>query len=134
MKTDCPEKLPGYIKKSFSMFFGGGEIWFEHLDGIYSYEDLVLKKLDADTAFFTRPSKPSLICFNLDETNITENIINAIVDKLLNSSKVFTRVCFVGVDRRSRKSLCKLLAGKTFALDFIDDFEKAKIWLVSEQR
>ncbi len=134
IKTDNPEKLPGYIKRSFSMFFGGGEIWFEHLDGIYIYEDLVLKKLNEDSKSFSRPSKPSLICFNLDDTQITENIISTIADKLMNTEKVFTRVCFVGTDRKSRKAINKILTGRKFALDFIDDFEKAKEWLVSEQR
>ena len=29
------EELPGVRKKSFIFPFAGGEIWFEHLDGIY---------------------------------------------------------------------------------------------------
>ena len=40
--------LPGYHKKSFAMPFGGGEIWFEHLDGMYSYTDLAIQKLAQD--------------------------------------------------------------------------------------
>lgn len=40
--------LPGLTKKSFSMFFGGGEIWFEHLDGIYEHTDLAIEKLEND--------------------------------------------------------------------------------------
>ena len=38
-----PRDLPGFRKKSFAMYFRGGEIWFEHLDGIYEYEALVLE-------------------------------------------------------------------------------------------
>lgn len=36
----------GLKKKSFSMFFGGGEIWFEHLDGMYGYTDLAIEKFE----------------------------------------------------------------------------------------
>ncbi len=31
----CGRELPGFRKKSFVLHYGGGEIWFEHLDGIY---------------------------------------------------------------------------------------------------
>ena len=127
-----PEELPGYKKKSFKMAFGGGEIWFEHLDGIYNFEESVLNKLEDDGKVFCRPSMPSLICFNLDETEITERIMAAISDKLLNNSKRFTRVCFVGADRTSAKKLKKTLMYNGFALHFTNDFEKAKEWLVSE--
>lgn len=34
-----PEKLPGVRKKSFVLPFKGGEIWFEHLDGMYQYTE-----------------------------------------------------------------------------------------------
>lgn len=38
-KSGCadknPEELSGVRKKSFLLPFAGGEIWFEHLDGIY---------------------------------------------------------------------------------------------------
>ena len=40
MQTD----LPGLAKKSFSMFFGGGEIWFDDVlirkDGIFVLPEL----------------------------------------------------------------------------------------------
>lgn len=128
-----PEELPGYKKQSFKMAFGGGEIWFEHLDGIYNFEELVLNKLENDSKTFCRPSMPSVICFNLDETAISKRIITAVADKLLGANKRFTRVCFVGADRAAAKSLKKALEYNGFALHFTNDFEKAKEWLVSEK-
>ena len=128
-----PEELPGYKKQSFKMAFGGGEIWFEHLDGIYDFEESVLNKLENDSKTFCRPSMPSIICFNLDETAITERIVAAISDTLLNKQKRFTRVCFVGADRAAAKKLKKALMYNGFALHFTNDFEKAKEWLVSEK-
>lgn len=126
------EELPGVKKKSFSMYFGGSEIWFEHLDGIYSYTDTALEKLEKDYPSFRKPSGPSLIAINLDETEINDRLISAIAEKLMNGGKRFTRVVFVGTDSYSKRKIKKSLAGSGFALSFINDFEKAKEWLVSE--
>lgn len=46
-------ELPGFRKKSFVLHFGGGEIWFEHMDGIYQYTELAIEKLCADSDFFS---------------------------------------------------------------------------------
>ena len=62
-----PEELSGVKKKSFILPYAGGEIWFEHLDGIYQYTELAIQKLRADTAVFCRPSSPGYITFVLDE-------------------------------------------------------------------
>lgn len=126
------EELPGVKKKSFSMYFGGSEIWFEHLDGIYSFTDIAIEKLEKDHLSFKRPSAPSLIAINLDETEINDRLIAAIANKLLNGGKRFTRVVFVGTDSYSKRKIKTALAASSFALSFINDFEKAKEWLVSE--
>lgn len=66
--SDCtcktPEELPGVKKESFVLPFAGGEIWFEHLDGIYQYTDLAVQKLRADAEIFRRPSSPGYITFD----------------------------------------------------------------------
>ena len=127
-----PRDLPGFRKKSFALPFGGGEIWFEHLDGIYEYEELVLEKLSGDIPIFCRPSKTSVIGFVLDETVVTDKICSAIVNALINTAKRFTRVCFIGSDKKTAKRLKKELFAHGFAVSFINDFEKAKEWLISE--
>lgn len=126
------KEFAGINKKSFSMFFGGGEIWFEHLDGVYEYTNLAIEKLENDYQQFKRPSKPSLIAINLDETVVDDALIGAIAEKLLNSDKRFTRVVFVGVDKKVKRKIENVLEGASFALDFINDFEKAKEWLVGK--
>lgn len=127
------EELPGVKKESFSMFFGGGEIWFEHLDGIYDYTELALEKLERDYLQFKRPSLPSLVAINLDETLINDALIQSLSDKLLNKAKRFTRVVFVGVDRKAKQKITEQISGAGFAYAFINDFEQAKKWLVSER-
>lgn len=122
----------GINKKSFSMFFGGGEIWFEHLDGMYQYTNLAIEKLESDYQQFKRPSMPSLIAINLDETFVDNGLICAIAGKLLNSDKRFTRVVFVGVKKSVSRKIKNALGEGNFALAFINDFEKAKEWLVEK--
>ena len=128
-----PEELPGVKKKSFSLPFNGGEIWFEHLDGMYQYSDLVFEKLKNDSTVFLLPSKPSAIGFVLDETLITQKIVNEIADLLCGKSKTFMRVCFIGTNRKIKNALCSALYNRAdFEISFINDFEKAKEWLIKK--
>lgn len=128
-----PDELPGVRKKSFILPFAGGEIWFEHLDGIYQHTELAIQKLRADTAVFRRPSAPGYITFVLDETRITEELITEIADALITPGKRFMRVAFVGADRLSCKRLKKILCGHGFAIRFFDGIEPAKEWLLDER-
>ena len=122
----------GINKKSFSMFFGGGEIWFEHLDGLYGYTNLAIEKFEKDYQECKRPSLPSLIAINLDETEVNDRLVHAVTEKLLHGEKRFTRVVFVGVNRTEKRNIKQLLREAPFACNFINDFEKAKEWLVCE--
>ncbi len=131
--TVAPETLPGVKKQSFVLPFGGGDIWFEHLDGMYQYTDLVLAKLEKDSHTFLLPSKPSHIGFVLDETCVTDAVVEEIVRLLCDTQKTFMRVCFIGTDRSMQKRFCAALRNRSrFAFAFINDFEKAKEWLISE--
>lgn len=125
-------QLPGFLKKSFVLNFAGGEIWFEHLDGIYEHEALVLEKLNADSRRFLRPSSPAFVGFVLDETTLTPAISDRIVQLLTESGKRFMRVAFIGVGRREWRTLRRDLIGKGFAIEAFYDFEAAKEWLVAE--
>lgn len=126
-------ELPGLKKKSFSMFFGGGEIWFEHLDGIYAHPELAIEKLMNDSKQFCRPSLPSLIAVNVDETVVTDELIEAISDRLQNGCKRFTRVAIVGADKMAVRKFRRAFQEAGFALYFTNDFERAKEWLVGEK-
>lgn len=120
----------GKDKKSFCMAFGGAEIWFEHLDGLFLHTSLAVEKLEHDYVEFKRPSMPSLLAINLEETNVNDKLIGAITEKLLHGEKRFTRVIFVGVNGAVRRKIRKLLKEAAFVFDFTNDFERAKEWLV----
>jgi hypothetical protein len=128
--------LPGTNKKSFAMYFGGGEIWFEHLDGMYSFTDKVIHKFIDDTQNVTKPSAPSLIAINLDETVVNEKIIALITDTYIKNSRYIHKVVFVGLYSCSQKLMKKAFKKREgeyeFAVNYINDFEKAKEWLVGK--
>lgn len=128
-----PDELPGVKKKSFILPYAGGEIWFEHLDGIYQYTGLAIKKLRCDIATFRRPSSPGYITFVLDETIITDELITDITDSLITPGKRFMRAAFVGADSLSRMKLKKLLCGHGFEIKFFDGIEPAKEWILDER-
>ena len=133
--SDCsePESLPGVKKKSFVLPYGGGEIWFEHLDGMYQFTDLVLAKLENDSHFFLLPSKPAHISFVLDETLITKAVVDEIARLLCDTPKKYMRVCFIGTDRKIQGLFRRALRGRSrFAFSFFFDFDMAKEWPVSE--
>lgn len=128
-----PEELAGVKKRSFVLPFAGGEIWFEHLDGMYQYTELAVRKLRADAAEFCRPSSTGHIAFVLDETTVTDELISEIAAALIGSGKRFMRAAFVGADGLSRKKLKKELYGHGFAIRFFDGIEPAKEWLMDER-
>lgn len=126
------EELAGYKKKSFALPYNGGEIWFEHLDGLYGFEELVLEKLSRDAEIFSRPSSPAFACFALDETEVTEKIINAVKRAICESGKRFLKIAFVGLDRKSVRKFKKELAGNGFEMNFLGGLEDAKEWLLAK--
>ena len=128
-----PEMLPGVKKPSFVLPFGGGEIWFEHLDGMGSHTELVLDKLRRESRSFLLPSRPAQIGFVLTETCVTQALADEIAALLCGGQKPFRRVCFIGTDWKTRRMLRDALQNRArFALAFIDDFELAMAWMVSE--
>lgn len=124
------ENLPGYKTKSFTLYYNGGEIWFEHLDGIYDYEELVLKKLSCDIPKFTRPSSSSFICFVLDETTVTETVSRAVKSALTETNKKYMKVAFCGLDNKWKSNFKKEFKYANFAVGFFDGLEDAKMWLI----
>ncbi|RZT02011.1 hypothetical protein [Cuneatibacter caecimuris] len=70
----------GVNKLYTKTFFNGGEIWIEHLDGIYEYTNLAIEKFQNDYKQLKRPSMSSLIAINHDETAFDAGLMNVIVE------------------------------------------------------
>ena len=117
-------------KRSFELNYGGGTIWCEHLDGMGDLELEVIDKFKADLPKLQRPSVSSRMIIDLDETVITENIKNVIVNGLCDGSKQFKKIAFVGVDIKHRAKFGAIHARNGAIVKFLDDYEKAKEWVL----
>lgn len=120
----------GIDKKSFSLPFNGGEIFCEHLDGMNSNITSALSKFESDKKLIKRPSTSSFLAINLDETEVDDNLFNAVLNFLLSKEKKFRKVAFIGISKKYKKEFSKQLQGCGFEFAFIDDFQKAKEWLL----
>lgn len=120
------------VRKSFSAPHNNGYIWAENLDSLYDFTDVVESKFLEDMITIKRPSSPSAIAFNLNQTTVTENIATLIVDNLINAGNSVRRVCFVGLDKESLKIMKRVFKNYrvSFEFNFFDDFVKAKDWLI----
>ncbi len=120
------------IRNSFILPFSGCEIWCEELDCLNIYTDVVIDKFLKDMVTIRKPSTPSLIAIHLNETLVEASLANIIVSELKKSENSIQKVVLVGLDRTSQKLMKSLMetVGVSFAYAFINDYEKAKEWLV----
>ena len=120
----------GLKKKSFSMFFNGGEIWFEHLDSLYDQTELIKQKFTQDLLEIQRPSTSSFIAVILNESNIDGEILDLIINEFSNLNKQLRKVVFIGLTMKMKRYVKKRSAYTNFLIICMDDLEKAKEWLV----
>lgn len=120
----------GLKKKSFSMFFNGGEIWFEHLDSLYDQTELIKQKFTQDLLEIQRPSTSSFIAVILNESNINGEILDLIINEFSNLNKQLRKVVFIGLTMKMKRYVKKRSTHTNFLIICMDDLEKAKEWLV----
>ncbi len=121
----------GLNKKSFSLFFNGGEVWCEHLDSLYGKRELLKEKFKEDLIEISRPSTSSFIAVVLDDSDIDREALEWIVDSFVMLEKPLRKVVFVGLDLKMKHYIKKKKADISFMMTCIDDLEKAKEWLIS---
>ena len=121
----------GLRKKSFDLYYNGGSIWCDHLDGMGELKEQVIEKFLGDKKSFCRPSMTSFLIINLDETVIDTDIISRIVETITGTPKRFMKIAFVGVKKIADKNDFRVISHmKGCPLEFFDDFEKAKQWVL----
>jgi hypothetical protein len=120
----------GLNKKSFSLYYNGGEIWCEHLDSLCKEKELLKQKFKQDLIQISRPSMTSLIAVNLDETEVDQEIVDLIINSFIQMNKPLRKVVFVGLNLRMRSYVKKRNRESSFEMICINDFEKAKAWLI----
>lgn len=133
MKKILKENL--IIRNSFKLPFSGGEIWGEELDGLNIYTDVVIDKFLRDMVTIRKTSSPGLIAIHLNETLVKEILVNIIVTELRKAGNSIQKVVFVGLNRTSQKLMKSSIevVCVSFAYAFINDYEKAKEWLINKK-
>lgn len=120
----------GLNKKSFSLFYNGGELWCEHLDSLYNERDLLIQKFIKDLEQICKPSTSSFIVVNLDESNVDKELLEFIINHFIKLEKPLRKIAFVGLNAKMKNYIKKKNTATSFAMACFDDFEKAKEWLI----
>jgi hypothetical protein len=124
----------GVKKKSFALFYNGGEIWCEHLDSLGDNRHLVHKKFKQDLEEVKKVSTPSYIIVNLDETLVDREILETILYSYRDIEKDIKKVVIVGLSVRNKRLMNKIVKESEkeilYIVTCVNDFEKAKEWLV----
>lgn len=124
----------GIKKKSFSLHYNNGEIWCEHLDSLGDQKQIVKNKFSEDLLEAKKVSAPSYIAVNLDETLVDRDILEMVLYSYRDMDKDLKKVVFIGLSRRNVRLMKKIIKESnkeiTYIATCINDFEKAKEWLV----
>ena len=123
----------GLNKKSFEINYNGGTIWCEHRDSMGNMEAEVINKFKEDYKTFSRPSVSSYMIINLDETIVSEQIVECIVNGIIECTKKFMKIAFVGVDKKQQKKFEKIKKEDGVMVSFWTDYEKAKEWVLKRR-
>lgn len=123
----------GLNKKSFEINYNGGTIWCEHLDSMGNMEAEFINKFKEDYKTFSRPSVSSYMIINLDETIVSEQIVECIVNGIIECTKKFMKIAFVGVDKKQQKKFEKIKKEDGVMVSFWTDYEKAKEWVLKRR-
>lgn len=123
----------GINKKSFSLYFGGGEIWCEHLDSLCDRKDLFFEKFDNDLKTIKRPSASSYLAVILNETDVDREMIDYLLDTFISLDKPLKKIAFIGLDNKSNKYINKKNKGTYILMKSISDLEEAKNWLIDNR-
>lgn len=120
----------GLNKKSFPLYFHGGEIWWEPLDSLYNQKELLKQKFKQDLVLISKPSSSSFIAVNLDQSEVDQETLKLIIDSFVMLGKPLRKVVFIGLTSKMRSYIKKRNTETVFIMTCLDDYEKAKEWLI----
>lgn len=122
------------IRDSRPLPYANTLIWCAEFDSLSTHTDIAVSKFLRELSLLKRPSSPSLIAVNLNETLVTQEFAMVMVSSLTSLSYKIKRVAFVGASLsvRAHMSFALKRTDCFFAYGFFSDYEQAKIWLVSK--
>lgn len=126
------EKDDLIVRKSFAISHNNGEMWAEELDSLYNFSDVVETKFLEDMKMIKKPSSPSIIAINLNQTMITKRLATIIIENLIDAGSSVTKVSLIGLDKEGINIMKKVFKtyNPNFAYKYFGDFVKAKDWLI----
>jgi len=118
------------------MPFAGTEIWFSELSGIGNQQDLIRKKLLEQSQVFGKMIGRANVAVNLVDTRLDKSGRQLLSSMILENRGHIKRLVFVGsgfLDRiHLRARLGRNRGTLGFRYGFLDDYEKAKLFLVEK--
>jgi hypothetical protein len=120
------------VRKSFVIPHNNGEMWAEELDSLYNFSDIIQSKFLEDMKSIRRPSSPSIIAINLNQTMITKHLATIIVQNLIDAGSSVRKVAFVGLDKEGLCNMKQVFKNynTNFTYQYFVDFARAKDWLI----
>lgn len=123
------------LRPSFSLPFGGAEIWCASLDGLGAQTALLHRRLDEDFLLLRRPSLPGLVALHLADTAVNSDDAKKIAAGLCALGRPLRRVAFIDLGHSARLIKASLKQhAPSFSFGFFSDYEKAKQWLTDPGR
>lgn len=123
----------GYNKKSFVLNYNNLTLWAEHLDSLGDNKPKVIEKFKKDVETLDQVMMPSLVALNLDETKVDQEILTMIFDAYSNLKYPIRKLVIVGLSKSDQKLAKKIVKNNpkiSFLIGYVNDYEKAKEWLI----
>lgn len=125
------------LRRSIPLFYNGGQIWCEELDGLSTHKDILLDKFSDDLATLQKPSTSGFVAMHLKNSLVDEEVAQALAKGLCGMPKVLCKVAFIGMGFKSRLRMRQALKAveptPVFQYNFINDYEDAKAWLMNNE-
>lgn len=120
----------------FPYYYKGGEIHALKYGSFGADEAAALAVMQAEEAFVAQPNRRLRIWVDFYETRLTETVLQAFVDSIKRLRPHIIKLAIVGCSSGARRRLQpmgkKPDGGVPGPIEFFDDPEDAKTWLVAE--
>ncbi|GKX65775.1 hypothetical protein [Inconstantimicrobium mannanitabidum] len=122
------------IRESFPISFENREIWVGCFDGLGDKSKIVKIKFLEEYKEIKLPSSPALIAMNVYGTVITCELAEIFINTLNRNEKLIRKVAFSGLTKEGLRNIKSYIKTSNvqlnFAINYFDDFEEAKEWLI----
>jgi len=128
------QKSPG--GSIFPYYYKDGEIFGLHYGSFFSNEEGLLARMKAEEEFMTKANRQIPLWIDFYETKLTDRVFVEFSKSMLRLQSQISKLAIVGCSFKDKRRFYKLGKKYDFELpmpiQFFNDPEDAKTWLVSE--